>query len=103
MTDGRAAEQADRQVWGPHDDRTLFDLAREVAERVYDYGFRIERRRLVEQYTTWATGPTPDADTAHRVLATLVPLALFDATLLDALLARLVALDLADLGDDDWR
>jgi hypothetical protein len=128
-----AAGQAHREIWGPARDRSLLDLAERHAERVHDPTFRVERRRLVEEYSMWAAEPEPDAATAQRELAAmadtdtrraycrhvaarwaaspepavarqvtaLIPLALFDATLLDALLARLVALDVGELSDQD--
>jgi hypothetical protein len=46
----------------------------------------------------WAGAPNP---IIARQVAALVPLALYDATLLDALSARLVAIDLAGLANRD--
>jgi hypothetical protein len=129
------AELADQEIWGPAGYQSLLDLAQGLAGRVYDPTFRIERRRLVWEYSRWAAAPEPDAATAQREAAAmadadsrraycrhvaarwaasrepavarqvtaLIPLALFDATLLDVLLARLVALDLGELADQELR
>ena len=57
--------------WGPSRDRSLPDLARHFAERVYDPGLREERIGLVGEHLGWSTDPPPEPAALTRTLATL--------------------------------
>ena len=46
-------------VWGPSGDRSLPDIAADLAQRVYDPVFREERVALVERHRAWSCEPTP--------------------------------------------
>jgi len=126
---------ADSPLWGPDQNRTLPDIAADLAGKVYDWAFRQERLELVELHRSWTREPEPDVglveqrlshmtDTdarrayQHHVIArwatspdpgvarqvkALVPLALFDTTGLDAILARLVGADLRTLAEPPFR
>ena len=124
---------AGRPLWGPSQNQSLYDKARDLAGRVYDSRFQQERLELVEQHRTWTQEPepevsvvgkrlssmpdidarraylhhvsarwaaSPDLEVARQATA-LVPLSLFDTTVLDAILARLVAIDLHTLAEGD--
>ena len=60
----------------------------------------IDARRAYLHHVSarWAASPNPDV---ARQMTALVPLSLFDTTVLDAILARLVAIDLPDLAEHD--
>jgi hypothetical protein len=60
----------------------------------------IDARRAYLQHVSarWAASPDPQV---ARQVAALVPLSLFDTTVLDAILARLVAIDLPSLAERD--
>lgn len=124
---------AERPFWGPGQNQTLYDKARDLAGRVYDWRFQQERLKLVERHRTWTQESEPEVSFAEkrlssmpdidarraylhhvsarwasspdpevaRQLAALVPLSLFDTTVLDATLARLVAVDLPTLAERD--
>ena len=122
--------RAEVPEWGPARDQSLPGLAAHYARDVYDPEFRQERLNLVRLHQGWTEEPRPDAASVEQRLAAttdtdvrrayqhhvaarwaaspgpeiakvLVPLALFDTTGLDAILAsllvgRLRALDQAD-------
>lgn len=124
---------AERPFWGPSQNQSLYDKARDLAGRVYDWQFRQERLELVELHRTWTQEPEPEVSFVERRLSSmpdidarrvylhhvsarwaaspdlvvarqataLVPLSLFDTTVLDAILARLVAIDLHTLAERD--
>lgn len=124
---------AERPFWGPSQNQSLYDKARDLAGRVYDWQFRHERLDLIEQHRTWAQEPEPEVSFVEKRLSSmpdidvrraylhhvsarwaaspnpkvarqvtaLVPLSLFDTTVLDATLARLVAVDLPTLAERD--
>ena len=124
---------AERPFWGPSENQSLYDRARDFARRVYDWRFQQDRLELVELHRTWTQEPepevglvekrlssmldidarraylhhvsarwaaSPDPEVARQVTA-LVPLSLFDTTVLDAILARLVAAELPTLTEHD--
>jgi hypothetical protein len=128
-------ELADSPLWGPDRNRSLPDIAADLAGNVYDWAFRQERIELVELHRSWTREPEPDVGFVeqrlshipntdarrayqHHVAArwaaspdpevagqakALIPLALFDTTGLDAILAQLVAVDLRALAEHDFR
>jgi hypothetical protein len=64
-------ERADLRVWGPSGDRSLPEIAIDLAQRVYDPVFRQERLRLVEMHRAWSDEPAGDpASQSARVAAT---------------------------------
>lgn len=60
----------------------------------------IDARRAYLQHVSARWAASPNQEVARQVTA-LVPLSLFDTTVLDAILARLVAIDLPRLGERD--
>jgi energy-coupling factor transporter ATP-binding protein EcfA2 len=64
--------QADRPMWGPHGNRSLLDMAVDVAGRVYDPDFREERLTLVRHHRTWSQEAAWDPEIAGRRLSDIV-------------------------------
>ena len=51
-------QRAEHAMWGPSGDRSLPDIAADLAQRVYDPVFRQERLALVERHRKWSREPT---------------------------------------------
>jgi hypothetical protein len=59
-------ERAAAPLWGPGRDRGLYDIAADIAGRVYDPVFRDERRALVDAHQAWSREAAPRPDLARQ-------------------------------------